>query len=374
MAVKMSTYAESSAKAPEAAPIVEEAPIVNAPVIAPEKTDTVVTNEGVLETKVEAPVINEESNSYDFKVPSFDDEKVEANTADATKQQQPVTSWKDAIKSVDRKELLKELGFDDFAIELNDHISKGGKPIDYLAARAIDWNTVSDADVVLDEMKKDFPDATPTQLQRLFNKKYNQLELADDEDKEDGMLLMKADARKYKAARIANQQSFKIPEGNQQLQSQQPQQPTPEQLQAEAQARTQKLLENEAIKNLTQSKRVAIKLGEKDSFNFNIDKPESIVRAISEPQYWAKILANKQGEPDMDKLIRLTKYAHDMDGHDLALFNYGQSKGHRKEIEEGQNIKLPNGRTPQTEKTTLAKAFKNAKLSTYGSPVNPVIN
>jgi hypothetical protein len=374
MAVKMSTYAESSAKSPEIAPIVEETIVANDAVATPEKTDTVVTNEGNLETKVETPVIeNVETNTFDFKVPSYDDEVVEIKDGEPIKQQ-PITSWKDAIKSVDRKELLKELGFDDFAIELNDHIAKGGKPIDYLNARAIDWNSVADSDIVLDEMKKDFPDATPTQLQRLFNKKYNQLELADDEDKEDGMLLMKADARRLKAARIANQQSFKIPEGSQQVQAQQTQQPTPEQLQADAQARMQKLLENEAIKNLTQSKRVAIKLGDKDSFNFNIDKPEAIVRAISEPTYWAKILANKQGEPDMDKLIRLTKYAHDMDGHDLALFNYGQSKGHRKEIEEGQNIKLPNGRTPQHEKTTLGKAFKNAKLSTYGAPVNPVIN
>lgn len=255
----------------------------------------------------------------------------------------PKEDWKEILRKLDKKEVAKELGINDFALELNEHLSKGGNASDYLNAKAIDYNKVSDADMIISELKKDYPDATQQQLEKLFNKKYSQTDLADDEDKELGALQIAADARKVRQAKIAEQQAFKMPEGqsNKDLELQIQQQL--EEQQNKVEQTIQYYQNHEATKSLMQSKRVAVPLGDLGKFNFKIDNPDVITRAMIDGDTWQKMVSTSQGEPDVQKQQLIGLFASNPEYFCKTLVNYGKSFGERKLVEEGQNAKKPGG-------------------------------
>lgn len=335
-------------------------------VSAAEKSETVVSPTGKLKTGSDSEEVS------DFIIPSFEEEK---NTPQSTPAVAVATppSWKEILKSVDKKEILKELGVNDFAIEVDEHISRGGQPIDYFNAKAVDWNKISDADVILGEMKKEFPDATPAQLQRLFNKKYNQTDLNDEEEKEDGELLMKSDARRIKQAKIAEQQSFKIPEMATQKQDvvseEQKQQ---QELFDKKQQELQQLFNNhEATKSLLQSKRVAVNVGVDGArpINYNID-PKQVMDVLFNPEVNNKFGRTKTGEPDVQLAYEMALFKMNPTQFKKDLYNAGVAAGHRKELETGQNAQKPTGTVPVGQTKTLGEAFKtSAKNGTLASHI-----
>lgn len=309
----------------------------------------VVVTEPVIEPVVEvAKEANESSFDLTLDIPIVE-AKVEPVVAVETKVTPQVTSWKDAIKGIDKKEIAKALGFNDFSIEMDEHLSRGGAAEDYINAKGFDWNKVADADLVISEMKKEFPNATQAQLERLFNKKYNQTELAEEEDKEDGLLIMSADARKLREKRIEEQSKFKLPEqviteaAKTQEEFQIQQQKSIEQAQRHHQEVIQFYENNEATKNLMSSKRVAIDLGDNGSFNFKIDKPELITQALTNAETWGKLTSTPQGEPDVLKQQLIGLFAFNPQKFAMELVNYGKSLGEEKLVSEGQNAKKPVG-------------------------------
>lgn len=368
-----STYGESikpiEQPATETVTPTETAPTET--VTPPEISESSVTNDGVItptvdippvETKEEVKPTEAATDVMELDFPSFE---TQAEENKETSQQSQQISWKDILKNIDKKEVLKELGLTDFAIELNEHQLRGGDPADYLAAKAIDWNKVSDLDAVKDEYKNKYPTLSTDQIGKLISKEYSLSDTADDEERELGSIKLQADAGSIRAARIQHQNSFKIAEP---IKVQQ-QQAVDNNAEIERQNKINLIQNSEAVKNLLQSKRVAIPLGKDDSFNFDLKTPDVIVRAMTDASIWQKLISNDKGEPDASKLIRIVKYAANMDAHDLALFNYGKSKGHRIEIEKGQNAKRPLGKTAVPESETLKDAFKNrARVSTYGTP------
>ena len=308
----------------------------------------VVIPASVIDPIVETKEANESSFDLTLDAPEVIT-KVDTIIPPVETKQPQVTSWKDAIKGIDKKEIAKALGFNDFAIEMDEHISRGGAASDYINAKGFDWNKVSDADLVISEMKKEFPNATQTQLERLFNKKYNQTELSEEEDKEDGLLIMSSDARRVREKRIEEQGKFKmpeqiIPEGvKTQQEFELQQQKSIEQAQKQHQEVIQFYENNEATKNLMSSKRVAIDLGGNGSFNFKIDKPELITQALTNAETWGKLTSTPQGEPDVLKQQLIGLFAFNPQKFAMELVNYGKSLGEEKLVSEGQNAKKPVG-------------------------------
>lgn len=302
-------------------------------------------------TETETPA--GEENVSSFSIPSFT-EPTTTPAAPATEETKtaPNVSWQDAIKSIDKKEILKAVGVNDFALELNEYMANGGNPADYIAAKGVDWGKVSDAELIFDQLKAEYPDANGQQLQRIFNKKYNQTDLAEDEDREDGELQMKADARKIREAKIEKQKQFKMPEPIQQQQAE----PDLEKIKLEAEKEQAAKFEkvkafyesHEATKNLMNSKRVAVKLGDKGSFNFNIDKPELLTQLLLDGNAWQQVTSTPQGEPDVEKLQRIALVALNPN-YETDILNYGISLGRKSLVEEGQNAKRPIGQNPGSD-------------------------
>lgn len=300
----------------------------------------------VKEPEQVAETVVEEENTSTFSL-DLDEPVIPETKQGAVTATKPTNvSWQEAIKGVDRREVAKALGFNDFAIELDESMAKGVQPIDYLNARAIDYTKVPDTDLIKNDLRKEHPSLTESQLNLIIQRKYNQNDFAEDEDKEFGLLTMQMDANKIRQREIANQQSFKIPvtpTNTNQADWEAQQQAAQLQMQQEAEQYRQFLSDHPATKSLIESKRVAIELGEGNKpFYVKMEKPEQLMKVMTDDATWQKFTRNEKGEPNVAKMQRIALVATN-DNYEKDIFNAGKAAGLRAVIEEGQNAKKPTG-------------------------------
>ena len=341
------------------APITQDAPIVTeaaAIVVAP--TENIEVDETVsafVMTNFDAPTVQTEEEKAQVQV---------------------VSNWKDELKKADKREVLKEIGYDEFIADFAEFRANGGDAYEYLQAKSFDWNKVDDYSIIENDFKKEYPNLDNAQIERLISKKYN-LNSIDDEDKEDGLIMMKADSHKSRLGKIDNQSKFEIPAVakpqeaiNQQAQIEEQQRFEQEQqLQFE---KTNKFInEHEATKNLMASKRVTIPLAEGVNFNFNAD-PE-VLQSVAFGKNWLRAIAENPQEvddsklvPDVAKLQRIAIMALNPN-YEKDLFNFGKAQGKKEFISGGQNAQRPVGVTPTVSTDSPTQSWGRAELKTFGS-------
>ncbi len=318
-------------------------------------TETTVVNEsGNLEVPAtEQPTaettIPTETAPAEENVSAFDLGEPDPTTTTVTEKPTftpPSYNLDEEIKKVDRKELLKKVGVSDFAIEMDEYLAKGGNATDYISKKGYDWNKISDEDLVKSDLRNLYPDAQQSQIDRLYNKKYNQRDEDLEDDKEDGTLLMRADARRLREAKITEQNSFKIPdaiipqtkdEAYEQWKQMQDTQP------ALMRQLNEFYQNHEATKSLNESKRVAINLGEGvPAFNFSINNPDAVTRMYTDGgETWQKLTSTQTGEPDVAKQQLIGLFSYNPQKFAQDIFNYGVQMGKKKLVEEGMNAQRP---------------------------------
>ena len=342
-----------------------------APVEADSAEGQVVLEQNNQDEGEQAPL---EDNQSSFSMPSFDgegDSEGEEGQAAAV-----VVDWKEELKKANPKDILKELGYDDFLAEFAEFRKNGGDAYKYLEAKAFDWETVNHQDLVLDELKLQYPHLSDDKIEKLYQAKYKQSEFASDDDKEIGAIQLEADAELIRQKRIAEQKTFQIPDVMNSQEVNQFQERIAEQQKIEnerVQQALQFFKEHEATKNLMDSKRVAIDLGDNGKFNFTVDKPETLMAVALDSEKWQRAIAVNPQEADPSKLIpdvaKLQKIALVAlnPNYEKDLVNYGKSLGLKSIIEEGQNARRPIGSTPAQPNESFAEAIKNrAKVGTLG--------
>jgi hypothetical protein len=317
-----------------------------------------------------------EGNEASFQMPSFDGEGEQEEQGEAQAQSQQVVDWKSELKKADPKEILKELGYDEFLAEFAEFRKNGGDAYKYLEAKAFDWETVSHQDLILDELRLQYPHLTDEKVEKLYQAKYKQSEYASEEDKEIGAIQLEADAELVRQKRIAEQKSFQIPDVMNSQEANEMQERYAEQQKIEAERVQQALQffkEHEATRNLMESKRVAIDLGDNGKFNFTVDKPETLMSIALDSEKWQRAIAVNPQEADPSKLIpdvaKLQKIALVAlnPNYEKDLVNYGKSLGLKSIVEEGQNARRPVGSVPAQPNESFAEAIKNrAKVGVLG--------
>ena len=331
---------------------------------------TEVHQEPTQENQVQSEPVIDEDGVSSFSMPSYGDEPV---TAEATAEAN--LAWKEALKQADRKEVLKELGLDDFDIEFSEFRKNGNDPYKYLEAKSFDWEKVSDLDIVIEDFIKQYPTFDSNQLDRLISKKYGYIDGGDEEDNADALILMKADAHLSRQQRIAEQKNFKIPQSPQEVASSKVEQLYAEQQEIAMQNYQQQVnfyKSHEATQNLVQSKRVGVEIGGDKPFYFSVDKPELITKAITDGELWQRITAVNPQEADAAKLIpdvaKLQKLviAAMNPNYEKDLVNYGKSLGLKNIVEEGQNARKPNGTVPTVSNDSPSMAWGRATQSNFG--------
>jgi hypothetical protein len=341
MSVTLGTFASTQEKIEQ-----HQAPIVDTPiqtVETPIVADTPIVDTPITDTPiVDTPIVEQEPEigQSSFSL-SMDDEPV----IDTPVTQAPSYDWKQEISKLDKKEVLKALEINDFAIELNEHIARGGNAVDYLQAKAVDYNQVSDEALLKEQLQTKYPTFTKEDINKMYNRRYAVSEDALDEDREIVDLQRKADAYELRQAKIQQQQSFKIPEASIPSKDE-----AYEQWKQHKESETQYVeqlgrfyTEHAATKALHESKRVAIGVGEGvPAFNVNIDRPELITNSfVDGGKTWQKLLSTKTGEPDVQKQQLLTIIAANPDKFIQDIFNYGKQMGVRNIVADGQNATRP---------------------------------
>lgn len=334
------------------------------------ETQTEVQSEA---TVFEDAQVQAEENASTFSMPNFEDQNEDA---EGESEQVVVADWKEELKKANPKDILKELGYDDFVAEFAEYRKNGGDAYKYLEARAFDWNEVSHQDLVKDDLKMQYPHLTEEKIEKLYQSKYKQSEYASEEDKEIGLIQLEADAELVRQKRISEQNAFQIPEVATAQEAVELQNRIAEQqkLQAEHSQRIIEFFrEHEATKSLYESKRVAIDLGDNGKFNFNIDKPENLMAIALDSEKWQRAISVNPQEVDVNKLVpdvaKLQKIALVAlnPNYEKDLVNYGKSLGLKAIVEEGQNARRPIGSTPAQPNESFAEALKTrAKVSTLG--------
>ena len=107
-----------------------------------------------------------------WRMPSDGEEDYEGEEGQAAA---TVVDWKEELKKANPKDILKELGYDDFLAEFAEFRKNGGDAYKYLEAKAFDWETVNHQDLVLDELKLQYPHLTDDKIEKLFSSFLNQL-------------------------------------------------------------------------------------------------------------------------------------------------------------------------------------------------------
>jgi hypothetical protein len=335
-----------------------------------------VVNEEATSTVVTEPEAQVEENVTAFSMPNFGDEPDEETSTEAQSSAQvQVTDWREELKKSNPKDILKELGYDEFVADFAEFRKNGGDAYKFLEAKAFDWNNVSHTDLVFDELKLQYPNLTDDKIEKLYQARYKQTEFAADEDREVGLIQLEADAELVRQKRIQEQQQFRIPEVSRpQEVDNQLQYAEQERLLAEQQQQVlQFFREHDATKSLLESKRVAIDLGDNGKFNFNIDKPENLMAVALDGEKWQRAISVNPQEADPAKLIpdvaKLQKIALVAlnPNYEKDLVNYGKSLGLKAIIEEGQNARRPVGSAPAQPNESLGEAFgSRAKMGTIG--------
>jgi hypothetical protein len=335
-----------------------------------------VVNEESSSTVVTEPEAQVEENVTAFSMPNFGDEPAEeTSTEGQASAQVQVADWREELKKSNPKDILKELGYDEFVADFAEFRKNGGDAYKFLEAKAFDWNNVSHTDLVFDELKLQYPNLTDDKIEKLYQARYKQTEFAADEDKEVGLIQLEADAELVRQKRIHEQQQFRIPEVSRpQEVDNQLQYAEQERLLAEQQQQVlQFFREHDATKSLIESKRVAIDLGDNGKFNFNIDKPENLMAVALDGEKWQRAISVNPQEADPAKLIpdvaKLQKIALVAlnPNYEKDLVNYGKSLGLKAIIEEGQNARRPVGSAPAQPNESLGEAFgSRAKMGTIG--------
>lgn len=150
----------------------------------------------------------------------------ESQTAD--NEEYAEADWQEALKNQSPDDVLKALGFDEKAISFIKELKEvdpkmvgflntwkeGGNVTDYLKELSVDYNTMPAEEVMRHQLRLDYPKATEAQLDILYKKeiveKYN-LNSYDEDEQNEGKLLLEAKAEKYRDDLSKMQQDKLIP-------------------------------------------------------------------------------------------------------------------------------------------------------------------
>lgn len=188
---------------------------------------TIVVEEPV-ETEVE-PSVEAKAETPVEEVKKEEEPVKPSIPAQAAEVEKPVEQkqipWEEAIKSVDKsevlkslgnkREVLKALGISDFVADLSDYYDQKGNVDDYLSAKGVDYSKYSDDQILKEKIYREHSGAPEAVREMLFKKELEKYmatpEVDGAEEVQYKEYLKKTEADKYRETLQAEQAKFTIP-------------------------------------------------------------------------------------------------------------------------------------------------------------------
>jgi hypothetical protein len=255
---------------------------------------------------------------------------------------------------------VKELLKDDFITEAVKYYNETGDLTPYLQVKTVDYSKVSDEDILKMQLRKDNPTLSDKALNFLYedavvNRYKLNPDAFDPDQVEIGKELLGVEAAKIRQHLIDEQQKFKAPE----------KQPQVDNSAAEVQAWAKTVEEHPAIKTLINDKRVGVEFnGEK--FSWEVQDPGFIKDATVDNAKFFQLFLNDDGSHNLEKWAKVVNYAADMDAYEKSLISHGKTLGESAIVERRKNPSDIN--TPAfTPGTTTEGDFSEQLLNAFAA-------
>lgn len=237
----------------------------------------------------------------------------------------------------------------DFIKDAVDYYDKHGTLNPYLEAKSIDYDKISEEEILRREFKKENPEYSDKVFDKLFRQELAKYELEEDADPEDVEILN--EKKKVRADRLRKQykeeqQKFFEPENTDN--------------EEKRKAFVDQISSAEDVKTLFSTKKLNFDIAGK-SEAVEVDNPEDIFHAMIDPNRLFANFSNKEGGLNFQKVFRVYYHAIKGDDYDKHLIELG-----RKSLEdELKNAKIDVHHDPK-EPAKLTDEEKQAKKMIEG--------
>jgi hypothetical protein len=238
---------------------------------------------------------------------------------------------------LDWKEVLKQNGYDDFAIGVLEYYKSTGDLTPYVEAKTVDYSAVSDEEILRRDLRSKYADVSDEDFDLLFDRKVVQQYGLSDAFTEDeqrlGKIELKLAAKEIRERLIEQQKQFKAPE----------RQPEPDNSQAVAEqlnAWKSYVDTDQTTQSLLSGKRITIGEGEQ-TFNFEIDNADSIMQSTYDTNKFLGMFVKQDGSVDLSRWYKVAAYAQNMAAFEKSVINYGKTLGRKEMFDELKNPPKP---------------------------------
>lgn len=270
--------------------------------------------------------------------------KPEIKPAEVTK-----ADWKQALKAENKYEVLKELGYDDWTIDMLKYKEQTGDLTRYLEAKTVDYTKMTPEQLIKVDLQRQNPGMSEKALNFKFNKELSEKYYLNREDyPEDsdeaiyGQEQLRLDGEQKRKAFIEEQNKFKAPEPQPDLNATK----RDAELQQQRVQLTEAVMNNDATKTLQTTKSLVFGEGE-ESFKYPIKDIQPLVdTALS------AVLASGQKDltgVDMNVFYKQLAIGQDLPGFEKAFAKHQYAVARKKLESEMHNQTPVSGEVPALE-------------------------
>jgi len=248
---------------------------------------------------------------------------------------------------------------DDFIKGVVEFYEKTGDLTAYLQAKTVDFNKMSDEEILRRELREQYSELSDGAFERLYKQQVvDKYKLDPDEWSEDDAQLerelMKVEASKLRSKYVEWQNGFKAPE---------PEPTDADKQMAEQMARfEQEVKTNPLTKGLVENKKISLKTQDGE-FNYEVEPNALLDMTLDNDRFFAQF-ANDKGELDYDRWYKVAAYSNNPEQFERSLINFGKTLG-RQEI--AKEIKNPTVNTAGDVPTEGASDFRSGLLQAFAA-------
>lgn len=278
-------------------------------------------------TDPEPPVRKLERNSS-FDINSYVKEKAGYNSFDDM-----VSELGKLKDSATQSQSMK----DDFIKGVVDYYNKTGDVTPYLEAKLVNYEKLSNEEILKKSLKEQYPTISDRALQALYQEQVvDRFKLDpdrfDDLQVEVGTELLAAEAARLRSQYIEKQTQFKAPEP---VQSQ-----NPAQSQADAEAWVNTIKSDPQTQKFMTEKNVSISYNG-ESFNYEVDNPNEVLNMTVDNAKFFNTFIKQDGQVDLQKWFRVVNYALDSETFERSLIAHGKTLGEEDVVSRRKNPSTP---------------------------------
>jgi len=244
---------------------------------------------------------------------------------------------------------------DEFIKGAVEYYKKQGDLTPYLEAKTVDYDQMSDEEIIKRSMREEYAGLDDKSFNRLFNKKLREKysldeDSYDEEDVELGRALLSNDAKKLRENYKEQQAKFAAPESNEsELKQQQ------EQLLDEWKRTVDS---SDVVNSIKSDKKFTISYGD-ETFNYEVGDADDLYEAVvdaglSGQKIFQNFITEQNGQAtvDFERFAKVYEMSKNPDAYEKRLIEFGKSLGQDKMLDDLQNpttIDTPNRKSPSVD-------------------------